>query len=473
MLAGLAEHCAGTLAATGAASVSVAVARDGEVVHAEAAGLADVAAGRPATTGTAYLLASVTKPITATGVCLAAEAGLLDLDDPVEKHLGGIRLPRRRHRGAPTVRQVLGHRAGLGGHFDFSYADEPAALPPARRAIERYGTLYHEPGSRFEYSNLGYGVLDVVLENVTGRDPAAYARDRIFAPLGLTSCHIGPSYEGPAGEAVRHSADGLPYPVYDTSHRGASLGWATAPDLAMFGLTQAGGPGVLGPAATAAMRAALPVGAGRGDGLGYGLGWFVSRSGGHEIVGHSGSMGGVATMLAVVPGLRLAVSVLTNSSGAAARTSVVEYVMAELVPGFTAAALPPFPVRERAMRVPPGAWEGLIGTEAGAVPLALRLGADGRLAARLDGGEPAPALIVTASADWDLRAAFALQLPTPDARLNTPLLMLELNEERGTLTGAARAVKNGEDGGRLGNQLSHWCELNPAEDSGLVGAEQE
>lgn len=243
MFGSLSDHCAYLLATTPSASVSVAVARDDSPIYAEAFGLADIEEGRPATTGTAYLLASITKPITATAVCLAAEAGLLGLDDPVEKHLDGLRLPRRRDHGTPTVREVLRHRAGLGGHYDFAYA--PASRLEVRDAIERYGTLYREPGSGFEYSNLGYGVLDVVLGTVTGQDPAAFVKDNVFAPMGLLSCHLGPAYDGPAQEAARYSADGGRYPVYDTSHRGASLAWATASDLVMFGLSHAGGPGVL------------------------------------------------------------------------------------------------------------------------------------------------------------------------------------------------------------------------------------
>ncbi|MEU4576291.1 serine hydrolase domain-containing protein [Nonomuraea sp. NPDC023979] len=453
MFESLGDHCAHVLTTTPSASVSVAVARDGAPVHAEAVGMADLEEGRPATTGTAYLLASITKPMMATAVCLAAEEGLLGLDDPVEKHLDGLRLARPRDHGEPTVREVLQHRAGLGSHYDFAYAPAPSVT--ARQAVERYGTLYREPGSGFEYSNLGYGVLDLVLRSVTGQDPAGFVRDRVFTPLGLRSCHIGPEYRGPAQEAARHTADGGRYPVCDTSHRGATLAWATATDLAMFGLSCADAPGVLGRDSRAAMLDALPI----GPGLGYGLGWFVSRQGAHTVVSHSGSMGGVATMLVVVPELRLAACVLTNRTGAAVRESVLVHLMGELVPGFTRASLPPpadAPARE--MTVPAGVWEGRIDTYEGGVPLVLRV-RDGQAEVSLDGGEPVAGELATATPEWDLRALFAVQLPTADARADSPLLNLDLNERDGVLTGAARALKDGEQGGLLGNFLSHWCEL--------------
>ncbi|MEU8274479.1 serine hydrolase domain-containing protein [Microbispora bryophytorum] len=454
MFESLSDHCAHILATTPSASVSVAVARGDSPIYAEAFGLADIEERRPATAGTAYLIASITKPITATAVCLAAEAGLLGLDDPVERHLDGLQLPRHRDHGAPTVREVLQHRAGLGGHYDFAYA--PTSRLAVRQAIERYGTLYREPGSGFEYSNLGYGILDVALQTVTGQDSAAFVKDHVFTPLGLVSCHIGPAYRGPAQQASRYAADGGRYPVYDTSHRGASLAWATASDLAMFGLSHAGTSSVLGAASTAAMQDALPA----GSGLGYGLGWFVSHEGTHTIVSHSGSMGGVATMLVVVPELRLAACVLTNRTGTAVRDSVLGHLMGELVPGFTKASLPPGGASAREMTIPSGTWEGHIDTYAGRVLLLLNV-RNGQVAASLDGNEPVAGQMVTATQEWDLHAFFAVQLPTPDARADSPLLNLDLNQQDGVLVGAARSLKNGEQDGRLGNYLSHWCELHP------------
>lgn len=452
MLEGLSEHCARTLATHGCASVSVAVAHRDRVVFAEAYGLADVARGVAATPETVYSIASVTKPITATAVCVAADRGLLNLDDPVEKHLP-FRLPRYRDHGEPTLRQVLQHRAGFGGHYDFAYA----GLPAIRHGVESYTTLYREPGSRFEYSNLGYGVLDTVLEKATGRSAADFTAERVLDPLGLTGCRIGPSYEGERPTALRYSADGRPYPGYDTSHRGASLGWASAPDLAMFGLSQAGGPGVLKPETAAATRTALPVSAE----LGYGLGWFVSRGGPYQTVAHSGGMGGVSAMLAVVPELELSVCVLVNQTGTEVRTSVVNRVMAELVPDHTPASLPPGFSPERAGAVPQGLWQGHVRTEAGAVPLLLRVLPGSEAEVGLDGGEMVRADVVSASDDWDLRVSAPLQLPTEDARVNSPRLVLELNARHGHLVGAARAMKNGEGDGWLGNCLSHWCEATP------------
>jgi CubicO group peptidase (beta-lactamase class C family) len=114
-------------------SVSIAVAHNGEVVWAEAFGWADKENGIRAAPNTMYRLASISKPITATAVMRLVDAGLVDLDAPLEEYLGGITL--RYYAGTPeavTVRRVMQHRAGLPAHDQTFYLDEE----PERRPFE-------------------------------------------------------------------------------------------------------------------------------------------------------------------------------------------------------------------------------------------------------------------------------------------------------------------------------------------------
>ena len=443
MLDGLDERCASALAEHGCPSLSVAVVQDGEVVLAEAYGWADVAAGTRATPGTAYAIASITKPVTATAVRLAAEEGLLHLDSPVPLGAGtGGR--------APTVRQLLQHTGGLASHYDFHYGD-------GRRRIDAapYTVLHHEPGARFEYANLGYGLLGRALESATGRSLEGFLRERVLEPLGVHRFRLGPSYPAGSPSAVRYTTDGRPYPPFcDTSHPGASLGWATAAEVALFAQSW---DRLLEPGAAATCDT-VPV----NDRVGYGLGWCVSSTGGSVVRSHGGRMGGVAAMTVAVPDRKLAVAVLTNSTGAAARDAVVQEVMRALLPGFDAAWISPAQgAASRPAELPRETWAGRIVTPEGDVPIRLRLTltpeASGRAELRI--GDESDVADVEASGGNDLRGVFRVQLPTADARIDSPLLGLELRLENGRLKGVARAWKDGDREGLMGNLLTHACEL--------------
>ncbi|MFC4033583.1 serine hydrolase domain-containing protein [Streptomyces polygonati] len=444
------DLCVEALAAHRCPSVSVALAADGEVVFARAWGQADLATGRAATPATAYALGSITKPITATAVCRAADEGLLDLDIPVPGEL----LPSfgSRHR-RPTPRQLLQHQGGLGAFYTFDYGDG-APLVDA----DRYAVAHREPGSGFEYANLGYRVLGRLLADATGQPLGEAVRDRVFGPLGLDGCHLGPHYPGPAPTAVRHTIDGRPYPDYDCPHPGATLGWATAAELALFAQHF---ERLLKPGTAAAVRDALPV----NEHLGYGLGWSVTGpAGGPRLLHHSGGGGGVAVMVVAVPEQRLSVAVLTNSTSKAARDAILRGLLGELVPGFREewiVSVVTDPARP--LELPAGSWTGRIGAPERELAVELRIGEAGRIELRVDGDQAEGT--ATASRAWDLRADLPLQLPTADARISSPLLTLALRlapaSAGPTLTGVAHAYKSGDAEGFLGNYLAHRCALRP------------
>ncbi|MEU8916615.1 hypothetical protein [Streptomyces nigrescens] len=165
-------------------------------------------------------------------------------------------------------------------------------------------------------------------------------------------------------------------------------------------------------------------------------------------------------MAVAVPERRLSVAVLTNSTNKAARDAILQYVLGELVPDWTAESITPaITDPPRPMTLPEGEWAGRISAPEREVPVSLRVLPGGQIELRLaDASATVPA---SAPAAWDLHASFPLQLPTADARINSPELGLGLRLEAGALTGEAHAYKNGDTEGRLGNYLSHPCTLDP------------
>lgn len=449
----------GQLGLDGAPSLSVAVGIDDDVIFADAAGFADRAAGKSATPETAYLLASITKPITATAVCLLAEQGTIDLDEPVERYLGGVTLIRHVEAPPPTVRQVLQHRADVGMHYRFFYDYRERPVPRFDEVAARYGHVVSTPGTTLEYSNLGYGILDEAIRVTSGSDPATFVRTAVFEPLEMSSAQVGPSYERAAPVAERYAKDGAVYPDYDVDHRGASMAWSSAPDLVRFGLAHAGGHDIMSDSMVHEMQDAVPV---TGSPAGYGLGWNSRDIDGTPVLSHAGGMGGVSTLLMVVPRDRIAVAAFANGTNSALPRIAVARLMHEFARSIE---MPPEiwerdtdePAPERVPAGIDGMWEGTVDTYVGDIPIRLELGRDGSGPGWL--GDEGPAdLALIHPGSHDLALALPLQLPTPDAMVASPTITCHLDVHDDTLRGTVRTE---EDDARepAGNCMTHWSEL--------------
>jgi CubicO group peptidase (beta-lactamase class C family) len=357
-----------------APSLAVAVARDGKILWEEGFGWADREKRIEATPYTMYSLASITKPMTATGLMTLVQAGKVDLDKPINDYLGAARLRARvGDANDATVRRVANHTSGLPMYYQFFYADEPYEVPSMDETILRYGNLVRAPGETYEYSNLGYGVIDYVMERVAGVSYAEFMRREVFLPLGLTrtSVGIGPGLEPFA--ATRYGTDGLPIPFYDFDHRGASAVFSSAHDLVRFGMFHLKAhlrdqKPILSDASIDEMHrrtAGTPHD-------GYGMGFDVSRRNNHEVVSHSGGMGGVHTQLQMFPSQQLVIVVLANSRTPLS-SQVADRIAARLLPQWTAT---PARSREDTPFTAPdsllGTWKGTLSTYTQEVPVELR-----------------------------------------------------------------------------------------------------
>jgi beta-N-acetylhexosaminidase len=148
------------------------------------------------TADTIYDVASLTKPIvTTTAVMMLVEAKQIDLDAPVSRYLpefvcGAVCDPNQDWRARVTIRKLLLHTAGLAAHRRFyEQAKSKRAVLAAVMAEPPVG----EPGKQIEYSDLGFILLGAIVESVTGEELDAFARARVFAPLGMSDSRFNPS----------------------------------------------------------------------------------------------------------------------------------------------------------------------------------------------------------------------------------------------------------------------------------------
>lgn len=180
--------------------MAAAIVVDGTVAWSGGWGWADIAAERPMTPDAIINIASITKTVTNAAILQLRDEGRFDLDDPVNDYLP-FEVVHPRHPATPiTFRHLLTHTAALGDGdaYDESYAcgDPEVSLGDWLEGYFTPGGPYYdagqnfldqEPGEKYSYSNLGYGLLGHLVEVISGLSLADYTRLRLFEPLGMTS----------------------------------------------------------------------------------------------------------------------------------------------------------------------------------------------------------------------------------------------------------------------------------------------
>jgi len=321
-------------------SISIAVAHKGKVIWEESFGWANREKMVPATPDTMYSMASISKPLTTTGLMILVEQGRIDLKAPVNRYIAPARLTAYEgNADDATITRILNHTAGLPVHYSAFHQDEPFAQPPAfPESIRRYGILVHPPGTVYQYSNFAFGLADHIISKVSGRSYRDFMKTEVFLPLGMTHTAIDAGGQLEECAAVRYDSRGNPVPFYISDHTGASQAYASARDLIRFGLfhlkhRQPDQKPILSDATIDLMKQDSDPDP-KNDR--YGLGWFLKRDEyGYDVVWHTGSMNGTNTMIKFVPSADIAVVVLINTASDL-RQKLANDVIGVLLPDYGA-----------------------------------------------------------------------------------------------------------------------------------------
>ena len=243
----------------------------------------------PVTDATTFQALSLTKPLTAMVALALVDDGLLDLDEPILRRLRGWRLPPERTGGfdpdGVTLRRLLSHSAGLSVN-GYGWTEAAARLPAAAllasaRDDAHTLRLLEPPGTRLRYSGGGFAIVELAVEEATGRRFADVARTRVLEPLGAMSSDFEPTATHAATLATPHDAVGRPRPTLDLASVAASGLVATVNDLATLWAALApgadgapAGRGVLSPASCAAIVTPTAI---DDDGAVIGLGPYLKE----------------------------------------------------------------------------------------------------------------------------------------------------------------------------------------------------
>lgn len=291
-------------------SLVVAIGRAGQVLHVEAAGLADLGTRTPAQPTTQYRLGSITKTFTAAVVLLLAERGQLDLDVSIEAYVPATPL------GRATVRQLLAHCGGVqreapGPMWATMQGPDDTELLASLSTAE----MVARPGERWHYSNLGYALLGQVVDRVTGTPCARFIDDEIVKPLGLSHTTWRPSPTAATGYRLDPYQD-LAHiePVMDQGSVGVGGQlWSTAADIVVWADALTGGvPDVLPGPVTRAMHTLQVMTDGEHWTRGWGLGLILEPTDQGIVSGHTGAMPGFLAALTMQQRTRTAVVAMAN-----------------------------------------------------------------------------------------------------------------------------------------------------------------
>ncbi|NUS75273.1 MAG: beta-lactamase family protein [Streptomyces sp.] len=269
-----------------------------------------------------YRIGSITKTFTAVLVLRLRDEGVLDLGDPLEKHVPGT------GAGEATIAELLAHTAGLAAESPGPWWERtPGALRPELSDVLGEQPFLHPAGRRHHYSNPGYTLLGALVEKLRGAPWEEALRREVLEPLGLDRTSAQPRAPHAGGWAVHPWADVmLPEPTEDLG-RMAAAGqlWSTTGDLAKFAAFLAHGDDrVLSAETVREMRtpAAPAEAADVADGASYGLGLQIQHRDGRLLVGHSGSLPGFLANLTISVADDVAAVVLTNCTSGPMLSSV-------------------------------------------------------------------------------------------------------------------------------------------------------
>ncbi|WP_017733244.1 serine hydrolase domain-containing protein [Nafulsella turpanensis] len=365
--------------------MTVAVARNGEVVFSRGYGKADVEMGVAAGTETVYPIASISKQFTAATIMRLVEKGKISLEDSITKFLPNY--PVQGHH--VTVHHLLNHTSGIKSYTDLG--------EEAQQKL-RQGLSYEEmlelfakepfdfkPGEHFRYNNSGYYLLGQIIGKVTGIPYEAYVEEELLQPLGLHHTLFGsPERIIPKrakGYKYERSIDGKllnAFPPHLKNNAAGGL-YSTAGDLVRWTHLLHSGK-VVSPESLQKMTTPTALSSGGTRTYGYGL--DLAQLGDHPKVVHVGDIDGFNSSLAFYPEDSLTVVVLANSDDT--QHQEIEEFLARAALGMELPQVPDLPVTAEDM----ARYEGTYLLEMGKRTAELQvLNVNGKLKVQLGGGK--------------------------------------------------------------------------------------
>ncbi|MFD3292663.1 serine hydrolase domain-containing protein [Aquirufa sp. KTFRIE-69F] len=164
---------------------------NGRLIHSNALGLAQIENGVKADKMIDFRIASMSKSFASMAILQLRDAGKLRLDDPAANYIPELKSTKSLTKDAPviTIRHLLTHAAGF--PEDNPWGDRQLGISDEtfKAMIKKGITFSTNPGISYEYSNMGFAMLGLIIKNVSGQSYQSYIQEHIFKPLGMNNTY--------------------------------------------------------------------------------------------------------------------------------------------------------------------------------------------------------------------------------------------------------------------------------------------
>ncbi|RYE51290.1 MAG: class A beta-lactamase-related serine hydrolase [Sphingobacteriales bacterium] len=326
------------------AGLSVAVVKNGKMIYTNAFGMKDVEKSIPLATTDVFRIASISKSFSATAIMQMVEKGRISLDDDFGKLVGfPVRNPKF-PEAVITLRMVLSHTSSINdsqGYFNLDVID-PSKGTNWAKCFNDY-----EPGKGYQYCNLNFNMVGVVLEKLSGQRFDRYIKQQILDPLGLYGGYYvdsldktrfailyefngttkkltaSPAAYNPRTEEIKNYVMGYTTPIFSPTG-GMKI---SAPDLAKY-MTMHMNFGKYKGGRIISKKSAQTMQTSLSDVENYGLAlWRTTKLvDGKELVGHTGSAYGLYSAMFFDPKDKFGIVIITNGCDPVSKDGYVEVI---------------------------------------------------------------------------------------------------------------------------------------------------
>jgi CubicO group peptidase (beta-lactamase class C family) len=285
---------------------SVLIAHNDGIILNKSYGMADNEKKILNTPQTRFYIASLSKQFTAMATLILYAQKKIDLKDRISKFIPDCPIIWK----DITIHHLLTHTSGLQDGMNIDQLKKTA--------------LIFQPGTEWDYSNIGYNVLGYIIEQVANQSFEAFLQENIFTPLNMDNTGYG---NNQINQAVGYTigfikADVLDWSQLDYSSAAGGL-YSTTEDLYIWNqallTNKLFSQNLIKKMFTSYTPTIRPVGSTssyaptiRSDGMGYGYGWAVGKRFNHRVVEHSGSLPGFSTYNGLYPDDYIHIIALSN-----------------------------------------------------------------------------------------------------------------------------------------------------------------